>query len=457
MAGDRPQELFYNFAQAKTGDGFMTIEQSLYLAGEEVTPGQVVSGNDALSGLDDLAAAATALLGNEDGDTEHRGHLRLARETGDLAEMRGAADAIRAVCSDVAVLGTGGSSLAAQAFCALTANTGENDAPRLHFPDNLSPHGMTALLQDLPAGTSHFLVVSKSGGTPETMAQLLTSHRHWQEVHGDPDLASRFTVITEPGDRPLRRLAETLGCRILDHPTDIGGRFSAFSNVALLPAMLAGLDAGKIRQGAASVLDQAQGADDILSVPAVASVALHRHAQTKLGANITVLMAYADRLGHFTRWQQQLWGESLGKDGQGITPVGAIGPVDQHSQLQLYLDGPADKIFTILHEDLAGLGPGIEKHALYDPDIDYLCGHTIGDLVAAQTRATIETLVRHRRPVRVLRTARFDEFSLGALMMQFMLETEIWARLMGVNAYDQPAVEEGKRLARTYLGAATDK
>ncbi len=453
MAGDRPQELFYNFAQAKTGDGFMTIQQSLYLAGEEVTPGQAAPGNEALSGLDDLAAAARALLRDTDSEAGHRGHLRLARETGDLAEMRGVADAIRAACSDVAVLGTGGSSLAAQAFCALA----KDDGLKLHFPDNLSPHGMTALLGRLPAGTSHFLVVSKSGGTPETMAQFLTSHHYWLEAHGGDRIETRFTVITEPGDRPLRRLAETLGCRILDHPTDIGGRFSAFSNVALLPAMLAGLDAGKIRQGAAEVLDQAQGADDILSVPAVASVALHRHAQTKLGANITVLMAYADRLGPFTRWQQQLWGESLGKDGQGITPLGATGPVDQHSQLQLYLDGPADKIFTILHEDLAGLGPGIEKHELHDAEIDYLCGHTIGDLVAAQTRATIETLVKHRRPVRVLRTARFNEFSLGALMMQFMLETEIWARLMGVNAYDQPAVEEGKRLARAYLGAATDK
>jgi glucose-6-phosphate isomerase len=383
--------------------------------------------------------------------------LRLARETGDLAEMKEVADALRAACSDVAILGTGGSSLAAQALCALAKNG--NSAPKLHFPDNLSPHGMTALLEGLPAATSHFLVVSKSGGTPETMAQFLTCHRHWQEAHSDEDLASRFTVITEPGDRPLRRMAETLGCRILDHPTDIGGRFSAFSSVALLPALIAGLDAGRVREGAASLLDQAQGAKgvDILAVPAVASVALHHHAQTRLGANITVLMAYANQLHHFTRWQQQLWAESMGKDGQGITPVGAIGPVDQHSQLQLYLNGPADKIFTILHEDIADLGPKIEKHDLFDAEIDYLCGHSIGDLVAAQTRATIETLVTHGRPLRVLHTARFDEFSLGALMMQFMLETEIWARLMGVNAYDQPAVEEGKHLARQYLSGADSR
>ncbi len=430
----------------------MTLSQSLFLDGEEVTPGEGV-----LAGLDDLAAAATALLGDTKGDVGHRGHLRLARETGDLAEMRSTADAIRATCSDVAVLGTGGSSLAAQAFCALATGgpTSASGGPKLHFPDNLSPHGMTALLDSLPAETSHFLVVSKSGATPETMTQFLTCHRHWQEVHGDGDLKARFTVITEPGDRPLRRMAESLGCRILNHPTDIGGRFSAFSNVAILPAMLAGLDAGRIREGAASLLDEAEGAEDILLHPAVAAVALHRHAQTKLGANITVLMPYADQLGQFTRWQQQLWAESLGKDGQGITPVGATGPVDQHSQLQLYLDGPADKIFTVLHEDIAGLGPKIEKHDLYDAEIDYLCGHTVGDLVAAQTRATIETLVKHKRPLRVIGTARFDEFSLGALMMQFMLETEIWARMMGVNAYDQPAVEEGKRLARRYLDGAS--
>ena len=432
----------------------MTLTQSLFLDGREVVPDQMVSGKSALGCLDDLAAAATALLGHTKGDTGHRGHLRLARASGDLAEMRSVADALRATCSDVAVLGTGGSSLAAQAFCALAVSNG--DSPTLHFPDNLSPHGMTALLENLPAKTSHFLVVSKSGATPETMTQFLTCHRHWQEVHGEADLAARFMVITEPGDRPLRRMAETLGCRILDHAVDIGGRFSAFSNVAILPAMLAGLDAGRIREGAASLLDQAEGAEDILLHPAVASVALHRHAQTELGANITVLMPYADQLGQFTRWQQQLWAESLGKDGQGITPVGATGPVDQHSQLQLYLDGPADKIFTILHEDIAGLGPKIEKHDLYDAEIDYLCGHTVGDLVAAQCSATIETLIKHKRPLRVLSTARFDESSLGALMMQFMLETEIWARMMGVNAYDQPAVEEGKRLARRYLEGASN-
>ena len=425
----------------------MTILQSLYLEGREVTPGE-----GGLSGLDELAVTAKSLLGDMSGDVGHRGHLRLARETGDLAEMKEVAEMIRADCTDVAVLSTGGSSLAAQAFCALATGGG----PKLHFPDNLSPHTMAALFDDMPADTSHFLVVSKSGGTPETMAQFLTSHRYWQEAGGGEHIETHFTVITEPGDRPLRRMAEALDCRILDHPTDIGGRFSAFSNVALLPALIAGLDAARIRAGAAETLDQAQAAEDILSVPATASVALHHHAQSKLGASITVLMPYADRLGPFTRWQQQLWAESLGKDGKGITPVGATGPVDQHSQLQLYLDGPADKIFTILHEDIADQGPRIEKHSLHDPDIDYLCGHTIGDLVAAQTRATIETLVKHGCPVRVLSTARFDEFSLGALMMQFMLETEIWATVAGVNAYDQPAVEEGKILTRAYLSSKTD-
>lgn len=420
----------------------MTILQSLYLDGQELTPGAGV-----LSDEGALVTAAEALL-DKDGDLGHRGQIRLARKTDDLAELQAVADAIRADFTDVAILGTGGSSLAAQALCALAV--GKN-APRLHFPDNLSPHIMTRLLDDLPADTSHFLVVSKSGSTPETMVQLLTCHQRWLETQGPDNVASHFTIITEPGDRALRRMGEALGCRLIDHDTDFGGRFAAFSNVALLPAMLVGLDAASIRAGAAEVIDQAQSAENPLTVPAVASVALHSYAQTKLGANITVLMPYADRLGPFTRWQQQLWAESLGKDGKGITPVGATGPVDQHSQLQLYLDGPADKIFTILHEDIAGAGPGIEKHALHDPDIDYLCGHTVGDLVAAQTRATIETLIRHKRPVRVLSTTRFDEFSLGALMMQFMLETEIWGQLMGINAYDQPAVEEGKILARAYL------
>jgi len=163
------------------------------------------------------------------------------------------------------------------------------------------------------------------------------------------------------------------------------------------------------------------------------------------------VMAYADRLERFTRWYVQLWAESLGKDGKGTTPLGALGPVDQHSQLQLFIAGPRDKLFTVITTGCAGKGPRLDSELSTlagEPDFG---GRTIGDLVAAQGRATAETLAKNGCPVRTIHIERLDEYSLGALLMHFMLETIIAARLFGVDAFDQPAVEEGKVLAKRYL------
>ncbi len=172
------------------------------------------------------------------------------------------------------------------------------------------------------------------------------------------------------------------------------------------------------------------------------------------GKNIAVLMAYADRLERFSRWYVQLWAESLGKAGRGTTPLGALGPVDQHSQLQLFIAGPRDKLFTVVTVASEGKGPRIDAELARRAGEPDLGGKTIGDLVAAQGRATAETLAKNGCPVRTMHLARLDETSLGALMMHFMLETIIAAHLTGVDAFDQPAVEEGKVLAKQYLAKA---
>jgi glucose-6-phosphate isomerase len=166
---------------------------------------------------------------------------------------------------------------------------------------------------------------------------------------------------------------------------------------------------------------------------------------------MSVMLAYADRLERFTRWYVQLWAESLGKDGKGTTPIAALGPVDQHSQLQLYLAGPRDKLFTVVTVGAAGRGPRIADDLARlagEPDF---AGKTIGDLVAAQGRATIETLAKNGCPVRSIHIDTLDEASIGELLMHFMLETIIAAHLLGVDPFDQPAVEEGKVLAKKYL------
>lgn len=146
---------------------------------------------------------------------------------------------------------------------------------------------------------------------------------------------------------------------------------------------------------------------------------------------------------------RQLWAESLGKGGQGTLPATGIGPVDQHSQLQLYLAGPADKSYTVMSVASAGAGPRVTTD---DPALAYLNGKTIGDLMDAEYRATVETLKSNNRPVRTIDVPVLDETAMGALLMHFMLETIIAAHLMGIDPFDQPAVEEGKILARDYLG-----
>jgi len=169
------------------------------------------------------------------------------------------------------------------------------------------------------------------------------------------------------------------------------------------------------------------------------------------GKVIAPMMAYSDRLSLFTKWYVQLWAESLGKNGRGTTPLAVLGPVDQHSQLQLFIGGPRDKLFTIITTDVAGRGPKMDAALAKVAGEPNFGGKTMGDLVAAQGRATAETLAKNGCPVRTIHVPAIDESSLGELLMHFMLETIIAARLLGIDAFDQPAVEEGKVLAKKYL------
>ncbi len=164
-----------------------------------------------------------------------------------------------------------------------------------------------------------------------------------------------------------------------------------------------------------------------------------------------VMLPYADRLARFGAWYVQLWGESLGKDGEGTTPVAALGPVDQHSQLQLYLDGAPQHLVTVIRAACAGAGPRVAPDLAELAGAGYLAGRTAGDLVAAQQRAIPEALIDAGRPMRSIDLERLDEAALGALMMHFMLETILAAHLLGVDPFDQPAVESGKVLTRRYL------
>jgi glucose-6-phosphate isomerase len=386
--------------------------------------------------------------------------LQLPEAHDDLASIREAGRRLAENATDVVILGTGGSSLGGQTLVQLAGYAvpgigALRTPPRLHFMDNLDPETYGALLGKLPHTTTRYVAISKSGGTAETLMQTiaaLTAVKAQGLETRIPDIFLGLTEKAKPGKtNGLRELLAAHHVPILDHHSGVGGRFSVLSNVGLLPAAILGLDIAAVREGAGLALAPVLAKKPAAQVPAALGAALAVALAESKGKSISVLMAYADRLERFTHWYVQLWAESLGKNGKGTTPVAALGPVDQHSQVQLFIGGPRDKLFTLVTVAGAGLGPRMDGELAKLAGEPGLGGKTIGDLVAAEGRATAETLAKNGCPVRTIHLARLDEESLGELLMHFMLETIIAAHLLGVDAFDQPAVEEGKVLAKKYL------
>lgn len=386
--------------------------------------------------------------------------LSLPERRDDLPACKEAAEIVLRGAADVVIFGTGGSSLGAQTLAQLAGYrvpgvaTGPNSHLRCHFFDNLDGSTLALAIEGLDLTTTRFLAVSKSGGTPETVVQMVVALDALERAGLEP--AAHMVALTEPGGpekNAVRRLASRHKLIVLDHDPGVGGRYSVLSNVGLLPGLLVGLDPVAVRDGAGEVLRQVTGGAGASEVaPALGAAvifALTRHH----GLNAVIMMPYADRLRLFSAWFAQLWAESLGKNGGGTQPIAAAGPVDQHSQLQLFLDGPADKLLTLILPSSAGQGPRVPESYRDDPLIGYLAGHAVGDLTDAQGRATAETFTRNGRPVRTFRIDRLDERTLGALLMHFMLETIIMGLMMNVDPFDQPAVEQSKVLAKEYLAS----
>jgi glucose-6-phosphate isomerase len=386
--------------------------------------------------------------------------LRLPETHGDLETIRDTARQLADRATDIVILGTGGSSLGGQTLAQLAgfavAGVGSlRPPPRLHFIDNLDAHTYADLLTRLPHATTRFVAISKSGGTAETLMQTIAALSVLKDAGLQTRIPDLFLGISEPAKsgkkNGLRDLLGKFRVPMLDHDPGVGGRYSALTNVGLLPAAMLGLDVGAIREGAGLALAPVLAKKPAAQVPAAVGAALSIALAGSKGKSISVLLAYCDRLQRLTHWYVQLWAESLGKNGKGTTPIAALGPVDQHSQLQLFIAGPRDKLFTVVTVGAAGQGPRIDGELAKLAGEPGFSGKTIGDLVAAEGRATAETLAKNGCPVRTVHIDRLDEETLGELMMHFMLETIIAAHLLGIDAFDQPAVEEGKVLAKKYL------
>ena len=374
-------------------------------------------------------------------------HLEKAQDT--INQLRPIATAFQ-IYTDVIILGTGGSSLGGQAVTALSDDTA---TPRLHFIDNIDSTTFHALLTNINPTTTGVLTISKSGNTAETLMQVLTLIQTWPTFQP----ATQMRIITENKKNAMRDVAATYGIPCIDHPDDVGGRFSVFTVVGLLPAMIKGIDVAAFCDGAQEAFQNAINAtpETCQALAGALIQAAHKHQ----GISTTVLFAYSNQLSKFCEWFAQLWAESLGKKDpsgatHGTTPVKAIGAIDQHSQLQLYLGGPRDKFFTFLttnaHHPLA---PITIPETLIHPAVTALNNRSMGDLMIAEQNATLDTMRRHGCPLRHITIEKIDAANLGSLMMYFMLETLAAARFWNVDPFDQPAVEEGKILAIQYLNA----
>jgi glucose-6-phosphate isomerase len=390
--------------------------------------------------------------------------LRVPEWRADIAPAREALAALTKNSKTLVFFGTGGSSLGGQTLAQLggwgipgdDGNGGQRDRPRTRFYDNLDARTLERALATLDLATTRFVVISKSGNTLETLIQIIAAIEAVRSAGLGPRIPDLFLGLTEPrssATNSLRDLCEALSIPTLPHDPKIGGRFSALTNVGLVPALVRGLDVEALRDGARSVIQallEAKASKDFApAVGAAVAIGLAKERSVK----VSVMMPYSDWLARFAAWYVQLWGESLGKQGKGTTPVVALGPVDQHSQLQLYLDGAPQHFITVVREACAGSGPRVAADLAKVANAEYLSGHAAGDLVAAQQRAIPEALIAARRPVRTIDIERLDERALGALMMHFMLETILAGHLLGVDPFDQPAVESGKLITRRYLGA----
>lgn len=422
---------------------------------------KIGSGGLPQSALDDARALVEKAIVKlrEDDISGRLPILSIPSVTSDLAAVEEAAAKLCKDATDVVFLGTGGSSLGGQALAqlcdyAIPGMARFQEKPRVHFLDNLDPVTFGRVLQTLPVTTTRFAAISKSGGTGETLMQCIAIMALLEKSGLKARIGEMFVGLSEPRrdgvKNALRDLLEPECVSFLDHHTGVGGRYSVLTNVGLLPAAVLGLGIAAIRKGAADAVAPLKAGKPIDEFPAALG-AVVSFAAAKQHKASSVLMAYSDRFERFTRWWVQLWAESLGKGGNGTQPVGAIGPVDQHSQFQLYLGGPADKLFTVMTTGVAGKGPIMDSALSARAGEPGFAGKHIGDLVAAQGRSAADTLANNSRPTRCIHVETLDEKAFGELFMHFILETILTGYAFGVDPFDQPAVEEGKILAKRYL------
>ena len=336
------------------------------------------------------------------------------------------------------IFGTGGSNLGARALVNINFNK------NIEFYDNIDPIHFENSFQDINFETTGFVVISKSGTTPETLSQLGAIIEIAKEKKKLDEFYLNTLIITESKTSPLYNIAKKNNCLYLEHEKDIGGRFSVFSNVGMVPAILSGLKVQEFQEGVKNIYEN-------YKIKNLNTLGRIFRFQSSPKYRNNVIMTYSDSLYFFGKWYLQLWSESIGKDQKGITAIHSVGTTDQHSQLQLYLDGPRDKFFTFITTDHLKKGLKINSDIMHSENMDYLSNKKMGDLMHAEQQATVDTFKINSFQFREIFIPKINEFYIGSLMAMSIIETVFSCIYFEVNAFDQPAVEYGKKLAIKYL------
>lgn len=401
------------------------------------------------------------------------GFYDLYKDAGAFAACKEAAAQFAGFGYDnLVILGIGGSALGITAlhtalgapYHNLLSRAGRKGRPRLFVMDNIDPVTFKAMLRLCPPKKTLYNVISKSGETAETMCQLMIVIDALEKKLGAAALKDHVVVTTSPRGEGapkslLHPVAEAYGLRSFAIPLNVGGRFSVFSPVGMFPAAMLGMDLDAMAAGCAA-MDARCSVPGMEENPAYLRAAIHHLMDTSKGKPMSVMMPYADGLRDVADWYRQLWAESLGKRHNlageevyaGQTPIKSLGATDQHSQVQLYREGPNDKIFNIIEVQRFDATLKVPATLAQVAELDYLRGKSMNKLMAAELRGTLDALKESKRPVIRVSLPRLNAHTVAQLLYMLEVETAMAGRLYGINAFDQPGVEAGKVIARRILG-----
>lgn len=412
-----------------------------------------------------IAEIIKALQGRKDTPGQWLKWMNLGYDEETLYFIKEYAEQVKGKFENILVLGIGGSALGGIAvteallkpYWNLLTPEQREGMPRIFFVDNIDPDTISGLFQVLDLKKTLVNVITKSGSTAETMSAYMIIKELLQKELGD-DYKNNIVATTDQNTGILRQLSEQEGYKTFVVPDDVGGRFSVFSSVGLLPFALVGIDIDEMMQGVRD-MDQTLKNEDIAQNIAAQNALIHYLMETKKGKNLSVMMPYSSRLKFISDWYVQLWAESLGKEvdkkgkkvNVGPTPVKALGATDQHSQVQLYNEGPNDKLINFVRVGEFDTTLEIPKVFEYT-GIGYLGGKTVNELMAAEADSTRVALADYKRPTVTITLPRVNGYYLAQLLYMLEVQTAIAGELYNIDTFNQPGVEQAKNYTYALMG-----